>query len=164
MTLKNHDDAQQEAQNLCQEGMDQLNRGHILKAINKFNQSLAIQATAEGYTYRGWAISFLGMLDQAIDDCRQAIQIDPNFGNPYNDIGVYLMNLGENDKGVPWLEKAKQAKRYEPRHFPYLNLGRIYLEKGDQMKALDEYIQALDIDPENKVALKAIAGMKLSIN
>ena len=79
MTLKNHDDAQQEAQNLCQEGMDQLNRGHILKAINKFNQSLAIQATAEGYTYRGWAISFLGMLDQAIDDCRQAIQIDPNF-------------------------------------------------------------------------------------
>ena len=62
------------------------------------------------------------------------------------------------------MEKAKQAKRNEPRHFPYLNLGRIYLEKGDQMKALDEYIQALDIDPENKVALKAIAGMKLSIN
>ena len=117
MTLKNHDGDQQEAQKLCQEGIDQLNRGHILKAINKFNQSLAIQATAEGYTYRGWAISFLGLLDQAIDDCRQAIQIDPNFGNPYNDIGVYLMNLGENDKAVPWLEKAKQVRSFYRHNF-----------------------------------------------
>jgi len=29
------------------------------------------------------------------------------------------------DESIWWLEKAKQAKRYEPRQFPFLNLGRI---------------------------------------
>jgi len=29
------------------------------------------------------------------------------------------------DESIWWLEKAKQAERYEPRQFPFLNLGRI---------------------------------------
>ena len=32
------------------------------------------------------------------------------------------------------------------------------------MKALDEYVQALDLDPENEVALKAIGTIDLPIN
>jgi Tfp pilus assembly protein PilF len=55
----------------------------------------------------------------------RAIEIDPEFGNPYNDIGVYLMQRDRLDDAVPWLERAKLAKRYEPRQFPYMNLGRI---------------------------------------
>ncbi|HET8564326.1 MAG TPA: hypothetical protein VFM35_10680, partial [Candidatus Binatia bacterium] len=55
------------------------------------------------------------------------------------------------DEAIPWLEKAKTAKRYEPRHFPFLNLGRIYVTKGMINKALEEFRGALrlnDGDPE----------------
>jgi len=60
----------------------------------------------------------------------RAIELDPEFGNPYNDIGVCLMPRDKLDESIPWLEKAKQAKRYEPRQFPFMNLGQIYLRQG----------------------------------
>ena len=47
-----------------------------------------------------------------------------------NDIGSYLVKKGKLDEAIEWLEKAKTAPRYEPRHFPYMNLGRIYAQKG----------------------------------
>ncbi len=155
---------QERARKLWEEGVQELMAGRVQSAIDCFNESLKSSPTAEGYTYRGWAISFLGMLEQAVEDCKKAIQIDPEFGNPYNDIGVYLMQLGLLDEAIPWLELAKSAKRYEPKHFPYLNLGHIYMIQGDQMKALDEYVKALDLDPENPIAQKAIASMNLKVN
>lgn len=149
------------ARELWQEGMQELLEGRVQSAVDCFNQSLLSCPTAEGYTYRGWAVSFLGMLEQAVEDCRKAIRVDPEFGNPYNDIGVYMMQLGLLDEAIPWLESAKQAKRYEPRHFPYLNLGHVYRAKGDQGRALEEYVRALELDPDNPVALKAIASLDL---
>ena len=71
-----------------------------------------------------------------IQDCKKAIEIDPNFGNPYNDIGVYLMQIGLLDDAIPWFEKAKGAARYIPRHFPFLNLGHIYVAKESLQTAL----------------------------
>jgi tetratricopeptide (TPR) repeat protein len=154
---------QERARELWEQGVEELMAGRIQSAVSCFNESLEFCPTAEGYTYRGWAISFLGMFEQAILDCKKAIAVDPEFGNPYNDIGVYLMQLGLLDEAIPWLENAKLAKRYEPKHFPYLNLGQIYLAKGDQSKALEEFVKALDLDPENPIALKAIASMELEL-
>src|SRR5216684_4256806 len=79
-----------------------------------------------------------GDLRAAVELYRRSIEVDPNFGNPYNDIGVYLIEKGALDDAVPWLERAKRAPRYEPRHFPYLNLGRLYMAKGDLSQALRE--------------------------
>src|SRR6476659_7591827 len=105
---------EERARELWQEGVQELIVGRIQSAVDCFNQSLSSCPTAEGYTYRGWAVSFLGMLEQAVEDCRKAIRVDPEFGNPYNDIGVYMMQLGLLDEAIPWLESAKRAKRYEP--------------------------------------------------
>jgi Tfp pilus assembly protein PilF len=157
-------DDPERARELWEQGVQHLTQGDFQSAIDRFNESLAVYPTAEGYTYRGWAISFLGHLEEAMEDCKRAIKLDPEFGNPYNDIGVYLMKKGHLDDAIPWLQKAKTAKRYEPRHFPFLNLGHIYMAKGDQMQALDEYVHALDLDPENPIALEAIAGMDLTVN
>src|SRR5438132_25722 len=157
-------DDQERARELWERGVQHLTQGGFQSAIDRFSESLAVYPTAEGYTYRGWAISFLGHLEEAMEDCKRAIKVDPEFGNPYNDIGVYLMKRGHLDEAIPWLQKAKAAKRYEPRHFPFLNLGHIYMAKGDQMQALDEYVHALDLDPENPIALEAIAGMDLTVN
>lgn len=162
--MNSEDQNQAQARTLWEEGVKHLVKGRFLTAVGLFNRSVAAHPTAEGYTYRGWAVSFLGMLDQAIRDCHLAIAVDPEFGNPYNDIGVYLMRQGQMDEAIGWLEKAKKAKRYDPKHFPYLNLGHIYLAKGEQMKALDEFMKALEIDPENEVALKAIGNMDLTVH
>ena len=66
------------------------------------------------------------------------------------------MQLQRLDEAIPWLEKAKTAARYDPRHFPYLNLGRIYAAKGMIQKALEEFRGALDYNPQDPMALQAI--------
>src|SRR5262245_31745958 len=155
--------AEERARELWQEGVQELMEGRIQSAVDCFSQSLLSCPTAEGYTYRGWAVSFLGMLEQAVEDCRRAIRVDPEFGNPYNDIGVYMMQLGLLNEAIPWLEKAKQAKRYEPRHFPYLNLGRVYLTQGMIQKALEEFRGALRLNPDDADLAQTIEQLETKL-
>jgi tetratricopeptide (TPR) repeat protein len=140
---------QERAIALIQQAMNRQMAEEFDEAIRLYKESIALYPTADAHTYLGWAYSFQGRIDQAIAQCEIAIQIDPEFGNPYNDIGVYLMQQQKLDEAIPWLEKAKQAKRYEPRHFPYLNLGRVYLTKGMIQKALEEFRAALRLNPDD---------------
>jgi Tfp pilus assembly protein PilF len=116
--------------------------GNLQAAIELYRASIAEHPTAEAHTFLGWTYSMQGRHDEAIEECKCAIQVDPTFGNPYNDIGSYLFHLGRAEEAIPWLEKAKQAPRYEPRHFPYINLGRIYLKMGRLEEAHREFEQA----------------------
>ncbi len=135
---------------LIEEAMKHQMAREFDEAIRLYKESIALHPTADAHTYLGWAYSFLGRLNEAIAQCEIAIELDPEFGNPYNDIGVYLMQQQRPDDAIPWLEQAKTAKRYEPRHFPYINLGRIYLTKGMIQKALDEFGGALKINPDDR--------------
>jgi Tfp pilus assembly protein PilF len=143
--------------------MDHQMAGEIEESIRLYKESIALCPTADAHTYLGWAYSFQGKLKDAIVQCEIAIQIDPDFGNPYNDIGVYLMQQQQFDEAVPWLEKAKLAKRYEPRHFPYLNLGRVYVAKGMLQKALEEFRGALRLDPGNADLVQTIEQLETKL-
>jgi Tfp pilus assembly protein PilF len=134
------------------------------QAISLYKQSIEVYPTAEAHTFLGWTYSFQERLDEAIEECHRAIEVDPDFGNPYNDIGVYLMQKGRFEEALPWLQKAKQAPRYEPRHFPYLNSGRIYMAQGDWLKALEEFEQAVKIMPDDRGARQALAELRGRLN
>lgn len=123
--------------------------GDLDESIRLYRESIEVCPTADAHTYLGWAYSFQGRIDDAIAECEIAIKLDPEFGNPYNDIGVYLMQQEKFDEAIPWLERAKTAKRYEPRHFPYLNLGRVYAAKGMMIKALEQFREALRLHPDD---------------
>ena len=92
--------------------------GDLEEAIDLYRESIETFPTAEAHTFLGWTYSFQGRIEEAIEECKHAIEIDPDFGNPYNDIGVYLIELGKHDEAVPWLEKAIEAKRYDAYHYP----------------------------------------------
>ena len=151
------------AMELVKRAMDHQMAGELEESIRLYKESIALCPTADAYTYLGWAYSFQGKLDDAIAQCEIAIQIDPEFGNPYNDIGVYLMQQQQLDEAVPWLEKAKKAKRYEPRHFPYLNLGRVYVAKGMMQKALEEFHGALRLNPGNADLAQTIEQLETKL-
>ena len=154
----------EKALELWQEGTDRLMAGELDEAVTLFTRSLEIRPTAEAYTFRGWAYSFAGRLDEAIEECRKAIATDPTFGNPYNDIGCYLMEQGRLDDAVSWFEQAKRAARYEPRHFPYLNLGRLHAARGEYAEAILEFQGALEESPDDPVALRFLEELKYKVN
>jgi tetratricopeptide (TPR) repeat protein len=130
---------------LLREAYERQMAGDHAEAIRLYRASIDARPTAEAYTYLGWTLSFQGRYEEAIEQCRIAIALDPDFGNPYNDIGSYLIHLGRTEEAIPWLERAKRAPRYEPRHFPYLNLYRAYMKIGRLDAAQRELQQALFI-------------------
>jgi tetratricopeptide (TPR) repeat protein len=135
-------------------------KGEVEKAIAFYTKSIEICPTAEAYTFRGWARSSELDYASAIEDCHHAIDLDPEFGNPYNDIGAYYIEQKEPDEAIPWLRMALKAKRYESYCFPHFNLGRVFEAKGQLDKALEHYHLALEANPRYALAAKAVERVK----
>ncbi len=130
-------------------------------AIGRYRRSLEFFPTAEAYTFLGWTYSFLGNLQEAISACQHAISLDPDFGNPYNDIGVYLIEQGSYDQAIPYLQQAIAAKRYDLYHYAHYNLGRIWLIKGLVHEAAREFERALEYDPGYSLAQRALEQIQI---
>jgi len=138
--------------------------GSIKDAIYYYKKSIKNYPTAKTHTYLGWAYSLLGNFEDAIEECKIAIELDPDYGNPYNDIGSYLLNLDRFDEAVSWFEKAIAAADYSMRYYPYFNLGRIYEKKGDWFKAKKYYDDALKIKPDYEAAKYAFLRLTSMMN
>ncbi len=138
--------------------------GQFEEAARCYNRSIALHPTAEAHTFLGWTYSFQNRYKEAIAECEKAITVDPEFGNPHNDIGVYLMELNRHREAISHLKRAKKARRYEPRHFPYLNLGRAYEHMGCFHDAIHEYEGALKFDFTNMMARHSIARLRAMMN
>jgi len=139
-------------------------KGDLEEAAELYRQSIKAYPTAEAYTFLGWTSSFMGDFDAAIAECRRAIEVDPDFGNPYNDIGAYLIEKGEVDEAIPWLDMATRAMRYDNPAFPHFNLGRAWELKHDFARALASYRTAVEMDPHYKLALTGIRRLQAMFN
>jgi Tfp pilus assembly protein PilF len=139
-------------------------QGELEEAMRLYHASIALHPTAEAYTFLGWAYSFRKEYEEAMRCCRAAIAVDPDFGNPYNDIGAYLCELGRWDEAVPWLNAAARARRYSSYHFPHFNLGRVYEHQFDWAKAEGEYLLACRIEPRYELARKALHHLRARRN
>jgi len=138
--------------------------GELEEAATLYRKSIDSYPTAEAYTFLGWTYSFMGRIDDAIAECHKAIATDPTFGNPYNDIGAYLLQKGDVDEAIPWFERALEAPRYESYCFPHMNLGRAFEAKKKWAAAMREFEKALLERPEYTPARKALARLRAMFN
>lgn len=153
-----------EARALFIEGFEHHQAGELEEAIECYRRSLEVAPSAEAHTFLGWAYSHRDDLNAAIEECFKAIEVDPSFGNPYNDIGAYYIQLRRYDEAIPWLKRAMEAERYESYHYPHLNLGRVYVRKGMFDEAMQEFEQALEIEPQYLQARVELAKIRAMMN
>ena len=153
-----------EAWQLFQQAYERQMKGELEEAVELYKKSIEAHPTAEAYTFLGWTYSFMGRIEDAIEECHKAIAQDPDFGNPYNDIGAYLIEKGELDEAIIWFQKALLARRYESPAFPHLNLGRVYERKGQWTEAIDSYKKSLALNPNYALARKALGRLISSLN
>lgn len=138
------------AQDLIQDGLKAAGQGLYDRAARRFKDSLRLKRTADALTYWAWVESSKGNLHVAAHLCREALRVDADFGNAANDLGSYLAALGDVSGAIEYFEHAKKAERYSSRHFPYMNLGRIYRDRGEYWKAFKEYREANKICPDDQ--------------
>lgn len=139
-------------------------KGKFEEAILNYKKSLKILPTPEAHTFLGWTYSFLGDYENAISECKTAIELDPDYGNPYNDIGAYLLQQGKSDEALTWLELALKAKRFSNQHFAHVNIGKILEQKGLWFEALDEYRKAIEVSPDYTIAKQHFNRLQGQLN
>jgi Tfp pilus assembly protein PilF len=133
---------------------DDLDQAHVL-----YRKSIKLHATAEAHVHLGWALATKGELDEAIEHCEKAIQLDAFFANPWNDIGAYLIEQDRAEDSLFFLKRAVRMRQYATRCFPHYNLHRAYLALGDRNRAVTHLHEALDADPDFGPALAALSGL-----
>ena len=138
--------------------------GELDRAVALYKKSIELGPTAEAHTFLGWTYSFQRKYREAIAECRNAIEVDPDFGNPYNDIGAYLIELGRWEEAIPWFEKAIEAPRYDPRHFPHFNLARVYIQQYEYDKAIKHLNRALELEPKYGSARRELQRLLTRMN
>lgn len=134
------------------------------EAITLYQRSIATYPTAEAHTFLGWVYSFQHRYDEAIEECLEAIRVDETFGNPYNDIGSYLVAQGDLYNSVKWFKRALLAPRYESYAFPHMNLARVYEQRGRLLEAARHYGLALEQEPGYTQAAKALRKLQAKLN
>jgi tetratricopeptide (TPR) repeat protein len=135
--------------------------GRLDLAVEMYQESINACPTAEAYTFLGWTYRFQGRLNDAIAECRKAIEVDPSYGNPYNDIGAYLIEQGKHEEAIPWLEQATESERYESYHYPWYNLGRAHAALEAYNRARECFTKALIIQPDYRLAEEALQKVRM---
>jgi Tfp pilus assembly protein PilF len=120
--------------------------------------------TAEAHTFLGWVYSFQNRYDDAINECLEAIRVDDTLGNPYNDIGSYLVAKGDLYSSVRWFKRALLAPRYESYAYPHCNLAHVYEKRGYLLKAARHYGLALQEEPRYAQAALALHHLQARLN
>ena len=134
------------------------------RAAELYRRSIETYPTAEAHTFLGWVYSFEGRYREAIAECLEAIRVDDTLGNPYNDIGSYLIAQGDFWSCVRWFKRALQAPRYASYAFPHFNLGRVYEHRQRPLEAARHYGLALDEQPDFQQAAKALRRVQARLN
>ncbi len=152
------------AKEFFEQGIVLQNDGHLDRAAHSYRRSIEFYPSAKAHTYLGWVLSLKGLYNEAIDECKNAIDIDPGYGNPYNDIGAYLLQQNKYDEAEIWLNKALKAPNYKNYCYPWLNLGRVYEFKGNWDEAHSCYKKSLQENKDYKPATQALLNLQSKYN
>ena len=166
--MKSYDDVAEakrfEANQLFNEAYEAQLAQDYERAIELYKRSIETYPTAEAHTFLGWVYSFQKRYDEAIEECLEAIRVDETLGNPYNDIGSYLLAKGDPYGSVRWFKRALLAPRYESYAFPHFNLGRVYEARRLFLEAARHYGLALEQKPDFTEAAVALRRMQARLN
>ena len=144
------------AQAAARQARVQRDLGDVDLAGYLYAHSLEWAETAEARTGLAWTFAYAGKLERAARECRRAILVDPDDGRASNDLGVYLMQQGEDEQALVCLEQAASAPVNPDRHFPWYNMGRIHERAQDRLRAAACYREALKVQPEFEAGLRAL--------
>jgi len=117
-----------------------------------------------GPYFLGWTYHFQGASTTLSPNAKRAIELRSGIRQSVPRHWRLSHRTGRFDEAIPWLERAVEARRYEPRHFPHYNLGRAYLGKEMYGQAMRCFQEALNVEPRYSLARQALASLRRLVN
>jgi len=120
---------------------------HVVAA----NQSVADPERAQALNRQGEQAFHAGDLDGSIDLYKQAIELDPNYGQAYSNLGLSYQKANRRAEAI-WASRkaialAAGANAATVRASSYYNIGRMYEASNQLDDALRSYQQAKSEKP-----------------
>jgi cytochrome c-type biogenesis protein CcmH/NrfG len=142
--------------------MAQVNLGSILyqanripEAMDLFNQAMRLRPAVGHYSVAN-ALVLRGRTSEAIDQYKQALQIDPDYAEAHHNLGSAFLLMGRTPEAI---EHYEQAVRIDPAFAgAHNNLGNALVQTGRAPEAIDHYKQALRITPNSADAHNNLAA------
>jgi Flp pilus assembly protein TadD len=119
--------------------------------VTVFNHALDV-TTHNNVAHSGLGLAYVdeNRLSDAIAEYKRAIAIKPADAQPYYNIGVLMMRMGRVNESRSWLDQA--LARYPNSPETLVAYGNYYVATGDEVKAIDYFRRAVEVQPTLQAA------------
>ncbi|MFT8352515.1 tetratricopeptide repeat protein [Clostridium saccharoperbutylacetonicum] len=114
------------------------------KALDYYNKQIEIEKGAYYYLNRGLLYARNGKFDEAEDDYRCAIELEPENPHGYNSLGYLYERKNEAEKSIPYYKQAIEADADKRDLRFYRNIIACYKKLDEEKLALEYYDKAIE--------------------
>ncbi len=128
------------------DGIEDFKKGEIREAHEDFEKAIRLRPDfVEAHFWRGQCYEKLGQLDAALRSYEDALRYDSRYLPAREVYGLLLFELKRYKEAEPQLETARDLGSRAPQ--VYYALGRVELAEKECRKAIDNFKEALRLDP-----------------
>lgn len=139
----------------------QLAQGNLDVAERETRQALKRQPnSAEAYTLLAVIAEQRGRSADAGPNYQKAAELAPANGAALNNYGAWLCSNGRAGESLAWFERALQDPTYQTPADALANSGACADQLGQSARAEREVRAAIELDPQNAVALGTLAQLE----
>lgn len=136
----------------------ELARGDLDAAEAEARKALKMQSdSADAHTLLAVITERRGRSAEAGAHYRRAAELAPANGGVLNNYGAWLCSNGRAAEALPWFDQALAAPGYRTPGAALANAGACALQGGQPGRVERDLRAAIGFDPENPVALAALA-------
>ena len=140
-----------------------LGSGKSAEALTSYHVAIKLQPDNSALLYNtGQCLRTMGRYGEAITTYRRALELKPDFITAACDLGIVLALAGQGTEAVALV--ADLIQRHPGAAEPRLSLGKIFRELGRPEEARLQLEEAIRLDPNNRNALRELAGVLLQTN
>jgi type IV pilus assembly protein PilF len=133
-------------------------------ALKKLDKAIdADPAYAPAYSARGLLYNRVGAFDDADENFRKALRLEPDNSSILNNYGQVLCQHGQHAKGQEMFLKANQNPLYPTPEIALNNAGTCAMAAGDAAAAEKHFREALKINPRIAPTLLQMARISYDL-
>ena len=140
-------------------GLSYVNLQNYIEADKYFHKLLYVQKKPEIFFIQANIHKQLKKYDTAITYFEEAIQLNPNFSEAYNNLGNVKKRIGKIEEAISCFKKAIELK--ENNILAYFNLANTYRENRYFNELIETYEKILSFNPNDVKTLYNLGSVYL---
>lgn len=146
--------AREAAQIHTQLGEAYMQRGDLKGALAKLQMAIQYDDSfAPAHTVLAVLYEHIGEYDNAEQQYRKVLSLEPKSGSANNNLGAFLCRTGKIEQSLQYFERAAKDPFYQTPYAAYNNAGVCLMKVGKLDAAANEFHKALSINPKFPDAL-----------